>query len=80
MRNFRDTFETRKRSFISTFSICMTVPLILVLTFLQFLTEQSLFRINPSRPNPGQRQKINLNFYFQTSLWCRKRFYEGLKV
>ena len=27
MRNFQDTFETRKRSFISTFSICMTVPL-----------------------------------------------------
>ena len=28
MRNFRDTFETRKRSFISAFSICMTVPFI----------------------------------------------------
>ena len=27
MRNFQDTFETRKRSFISTFSISMTVPL-----------------------------------------------------
>ena len=27
MRNFQDTPETRKRSFISTFSICMTVPL-----------------------------------------------------
>ena len=27
MWNFQDTFETRKRSFISTFSICMTVPL-----------------------------------------------------
>ena len=27
MRNFQDTFETRKRSFISTFSICMTVTL-----------------------------------------------------
>ena len=23
--------------------------------------------------------KINLNFYFHTSLWCRKRFHEGLK-
>ena len=22
--------------------------------------------------------KINLNFYFHTSLWCLKRFYEGL--
>ena len=27
MRNFQDTFETRERSFISVFSICMTVPL-----------------------------------------------------
>ena len=31
MRNFSDTVETRKRSFISAFSTCMTVPLILVL-------------------------------------------------
>ena len=23
--------------------------------------------------------KIKLNFYFHTSLWCLKRFYEGLK-
>ena len=27
MRNFQDTFESRKPSFISAFSICMTVPL-----------------------------------------------------
>ena len=27
MRNFQGTFEARKRYFISTFSICMTVPL-----------------------------------------------------
>ena len=27
MQNFQDTFETRKRLFISVFSICMTVPL-----------------------------------------------------
>ena len=26
MRNFQDIFETRKQSFISDFSICMTVP------------------------------------------------------
>ena len=24
-------------------------------------------------------EKINLNFYFHTSLWCLKKFYEGLK-
>ena len=27
MRNFHDNFKTPKRSFISAFSICMTVPL-----------------------------------------------------
>ena len=27
MRNFQNNFEIRKRSFISAFSICMTVPL-----------------------------------------------------
>ena len=35
MRNFQDTFETRKQSFISIFSICVTVPLILI--FVKFL-------------------------------------------
>ena len=33
----------------------------------------------PSRLNPRRREKINLNFDFHTSLWCLKRFYEGLK-
>ena len=36
-------------------------------------------KINPWRPNPGLKEKINLNVYFHTSLWCLKRFYEGLK-
>ena len=27
MQNFQDTFETQKRTFISAFSICMSVPL-----------------------------------------------------
>ena len=27
MQNFQDTFEKRKRPFISAFSICVTVPL-----------------------------------------------------
>ena len=34
--------------------------------------------INPFRPNPGQREKNKLNFYFHTSLWWLKKFYEGL--
>ena len=35
---------------------------------------------NPFRPNPGRREKIQLNFYFRTSFWCPRRFYEGLKT
>ena len=34
---------------------------------------------NPSRPDPRRREKINLYFYFHTSLWCLKRFYEDHK-
>ena len=38
---------------------------------------------NPSRAVHCKKScieiKINLNFYFHTSLWCLKRFYEGLK-
>ena len=34
--------------------------------------------LNPYRPNPGQSEKIKLNFYFHFSLWCLKRFYKGL--
>ena len=33
---------------------------------------------NPFRPDPRRREKIDLNFYFHTSLWCLKRFYEAL--
>ena len=28
--------------------------------------------IIPSRPNPGRREKVKLNFYFHTSMWCLK--------
>ena len=41
------------------------------------LVSQWIF--NPSRPNPGRREKSKLDFYFHTSLWCLKRFYECLK-
>ena len=34
---------------------------------------------NHSRPNPGRREKSKLNFHFHTSLWCLKRFHDGLK-
>ena len=34
--------------------------------------------VNPSRPDSGRGEKINLNFYFHTSLWCLERIFEGL--
>ena len=39
----------------------------------------NLIILNPSRPSSGRTEKTKLNFYFHTSLWCLKRFYEGLK-
>ena len=35
--------------------------------------------VNPSRPDPGRREKIDLNFHFHTSLRCLNRFYRSLK-
>ena len=37
------------------------------------------FDIDPSRPNPGWREKIKLSFNFHSSFWCLIKFYEGLK-
>ena len=73
LSNFSER-KTRKRCKIS-----------IVLSFLSLLKEMNLkgsspgFAFNPSRFNPGRREKIKSNFYFHTSLWCLKRFYEGLK-
>ena len=39
MRNFQDTFETRKGSIISAFSIWMTVPLMDVLQHLENMSK-----------------------------------------
>ena len=48
-------------------------------TFEQRNNLEESCNFNPCRPNPGRREKIKLNIYFDTSLWCLKRFYEGLK-
>ena len=50
--------------------------------FLQLLSSnyhRILGSINLSCLDPEWREKINLNFYFRTSLWCIKRLYEGRK-
>ena len=41
MQNFQDTFETRNQSFISAFSICMTVPLSDILRYVFDLSLQT---------------------------------------
>ena len=35
--------------------------------------------INRKTERMNEEKKIKLNVYFHTSLWCLKRFYEGLK-
>ena len=45
-----------------------------------FFLLSHIWCFNPSHPNPRQKEKINLNFYFHTSLWCLKRFLEGFKA
>ena len=45
---------------------------------------RKIFQVNLTLPAPFilescSKIKIDLNFYFHTSLWCLKRFYEGLK-
>ena len=51
----------------------------------QFMMENNIYitlwiqPFSPFRLNPRQREKINLNFYFHTSLWYLKKFYKGSK-
>ena len=60
------------------FPSCRNQPIDLANQLASFFMKRTLV-VNPSRHDPGRRKKINLDFYFQTSLWCLKRFYEGLK-
>ena len=50
MENFQDTFETPKRSFISAFSVCMTVPEKLEnYEFSRFLLCRQLYRFEDTK-------------------------------
>ena len=60
MRNFQNTFETRKRSFISVFSILLTVPLRKIQTL----------RANNSRILRIQNAKFSgYYFHMNTNIW-----------
>ena len=45
---------------------------------LLFIWKFKVILVNHFRPDPGQKEKINLNFNFRTCLRCLKRFYEDL--
>ena len=46
---------------------------------LRLLTAYIKLKLTLNVPIPDKVKKIKLNFYFHTSLWCLKRFHEGLK-
>ena len=62
MRNFQDTFETRKQSFMSTFPICMSVPLraITKLPRLILVTTQVFQNVNRSKHLQIGNSRISL--------------------
>ena len=51
--------------------VCLSIPLTSSLraAVLEFEIQFTLISLNPSGPAPGRRKKMNLNFYFHTSLW-----------
>ena len=76
-KDARYTIRYRKKSGIVTWKWRPWQLLLQIDFFLIGCLNISNF--SPSGPNPGRREKIKLKFYFHTSLWCLKRFYEDLK-
>ena len=68
----KKTLKVKDKRIITTF-VREAINEMFDLFFLNFKN------MNPSRSNLGRREKTKSNFYFHTSLWCLKRFYEGLK-
>ena len=56
----------------------MEVPCKLKLTGRRKFVNISQNSLTLSAPIPDKEKKFASNFYFHTSLWCLKRFYEGL--
>ena len=55
MQNFQDLFETRKRSFIRAFSICMTAPLNIMKMRVKMKNRSHRSDINRTRPRHGYK-------------------------
>ena len=66
MRNFQDTLETSKGSFISAFSICMTVPLTpLALLVIAFWLPDRWISTQRYKTFPGTKLCANHSFTLQ---------------
>ena len=83
--NHESEMETHKYTYYDKpFSILSLLAFLVFVKFIIFQNNKSICAcrpqicFNPSRPSPGRKEKINLNFRFYTSLWCLERFYEGL--
>ena len=50
------------------------------LKLIHLFCDNCLSVFNPSRPNPGRREKIKLNVYIQTSLGASRGFMKALKA
>ena len=74
MRNFQDTFETRKRSFITAFSTCITVLLIYNILIIFLYTSYFENRNTDEIWYIRQNGKCNTNLYYKVFL--KKLFLE----
>ena len=62
---------------LRTIKICLASLISLKSAWQPVWTVRVQDHFNPPHPDPGRREKINLNFYFNTSLWCLKGFMKG---
>ena len=66
MRNFQDTFQILKQSFISAFSICMTVPLI------KSIKEKTKQKNNLEKRVEKEHQKMQKESKVKMKKWTMK--------
>ena len=66
MRNFQDTFQILKQSFISAFPICMTVPLI------KSIKEKTKRKNNLEKRVEKEHQKMQKESKVKMKKWTMK--------
>ena len=75
-RNMKMSMFVRKMQESVEWGMCAT-DLLVIITADQFFIAGE---INPSRPDPGRREKINLNFYFTLLYGASEGFMKALKA